>query len=294
MFKPSQPNATSPKIVVAGATGRVGSALIASLASEPLDLVALSRKPDARRLPPGVSLATVDFDAPSTLHEALRGADRFFLAHGTSSRQVANEIALIDAAVAAGVGHIVKLSTMGPPSRLHPIDWHMQIEAHLATLDVGYTVLRPSAFVDILARAGAEVADDSWGGAAGDGLINFIDTRDVADVARVALLDEAHPTAQRAYHLTGPQAVSMPQIAEELSELLGRTVKYQQRSPAEQRDKLLASGLNAFIADLLLGLDRLFYASGFGETTATVRELTGHDPRSVAGWLRENISKFRK
>jgi NAD(P)H dehydrogenase (quinone) len=294
MFKPSQPSRHRPRIAIAGATGRVGSALIASLASEPLDLVALTRNPDAGRLPPGVALAAVDFGMPSILDDALRGADRLFLAHGTSPRQVANEIALIDAAVAAGVKQIVKLSAMGPPSRLHPMDWHMQIEAHLATVDIGYTVLRPSSFVDILARAAAQVADDSWGGAAGNGVVNLIDTRDVADAARVALLDDAHPTAQRAYHLTGPRAVSMPEVAEEISKLLGRTVTYQQRSPAEQREKLLASGLNEFVADLLLGLDRLFYQSALAETTSTVKELTGHEPRSVAGWLSENISKFRK
>jgi NAD(P)H dehydrogenase (quinone) len=294
MFKPSQPKASRPRVAIAGATGRVGSALITSLVSEPLELVALTRNPDAGRLPLGVSLAAVDFDVPSTLDAALRGADRLFLAHGTSPRQVVNEIALIDAAVAAGVGQIVKLSAMGPPSRLHPMDWHMQIEAHLATVDIGYTVLRPSSFVDILARAGAQVAGDTWGGAAGDGVVNLIDTRDVADAARVALLDDAHPTAQRAYHLTGPRAVSMPEIAEEISKLLGRRVTYQERGPAEQREKLLASGLNEFVADLLLGLDRLFYQSALAETTSTVKELTGHEPRSVAGWLSENISKFRK
>lgn len=294
MLKSSRTNDSRPRIAIAGATGRVGSALIASLVSDPLELVALTRSPDAQRVPSDVSVAVVDFDVPSSLEDALRGADRLFFAHGTSPRQVANEIALIDAAVATGVGHIVKLSAMGPPSRLHPMDWHMQIEAHLATLDIGYTVLRPSTFVDILARAGAQVADDSWGGAAGAGLVNLIDTRDVADVARAALLDDAHPTAQRAYHLTGPLAVSMPEIAEEISKLLGRTVIYQQRSPAEQREKLLASGLNEFVADLLLGLDRLFHESALAETTSTVENLTGHPPRSAAGWLSENISKFRK
>jgi NAD(P)H dehydrogenase (quinone) len=294
MLKSSRTNDSRPRIAVAGATGRVGSALIASLVSEPLDLVALTRNPDAQRVPSDVSLAVVDFDVPSSLEDALRRADRLFLAHGTSPRQVDNEIALIDAAVGAGVGHIVKLSAMGPPSRLHPMDWHMQIEAHLATLDIGYTVLRPSTFVDILARAGTQVADDSWGGAAGDGLVNLIDTRDVADVARAALLDDAHPTAQRAYHLTGPRVVSMPEIAEEISKLLGRTVTYQQRSAAEQREKLLASGLNEFVADLLVGLDRLFHDSALAETTSTVENLTGHAPRSAVGWLSENISKFRK
>jgi NAD(P)H dehydrogenase (quinone) len=294
MFNPSHPNSSRPRIAVAGATGRVGFSLISKLVTEPVELVALSRAPDARNLPAGVSVATVDFDARSTLDAALRGADRLFLAHGTSPRQVANEIALIDAAVAAGVSHIVKLSAMGPPSRLHPFDWHMQVEAHLATCDVGFTVLRPSSFVDIMARAAAPIANDSWGGAAGDGLVNLIDTRDVADCAFAVLLDDAHVTSQRAYHLTGPTAVSMPKIADKISGLLGRTVTYQHRSPAEQREKLLASGLNEFVADLLLGLDRLFYESTLAETTSTVRELTGHAPRPVTDWLSHNISLFRK
>ncbi|TYL95623.1 SDR family oxidoreductase [Bradyrhizobium rifense] len=294
MFNPSEPSAARARIAVAGATGRVGSALISKLAAEPIELVALTRRSDAERLPSGVALATVDFDARSTLENALRGANRLFLAHGTSPRQVANEIALIDAAVAVGVSHIVKLSVLGPPSRLHPFDWHMQIEAHLATCDIGFTVLRPSSFVDILARAGAPIANDTWGGAAGDGLVNLIDTRDVADSAFAALLDDAHVTSQRAYHLTGPTAVSMPGIADELSRLLGRTVTYQHRSPAEQREKLLASGLTEFVADLLLGLDRAFYESTLAETTTTVRELTGHAPRPVTDWLGDNISLFRK
>jgi NAD(P)H dehydrogenase (quinone) len=294
MFNPSQPQAGTPRIAVAGATGRVGSALIAKLVTEPVELVALTRSTDAKRLPSGVSVATVDFDARSTLDDALRGADRLFLAQGTSPRQVANEIALIDAAVAAGVSHIVKLSVAGPPSRLHPFDWHMQIEAHLATCDVGFTVLRPSSFVDIMARAGTAIANDTWGGAAGDGLVNLIDTRDVADSAFTVLLDNAHVASQRAYHLTGPTAVSMPEIADEISGLLGRTVTYQHRSPAEQREKLLGSGLNEFVADLLLGLDRIFHESTLAETTSTVRELTGHAPRPVTDWLSDNIALFQK
>jgi len=294
MFNPSQRSAGRPRIAVAGATGRVGSALMSKLVAEPVELVALTRRPDAERLPSGVSLATVDFDARSTLDDALRGADRLFLAHGTSPRQVANEIALIDAAVAAGVSHIVKLSALGPPSRLHPFDWHMQIEAHLATCDVGFTVLRPSGFVEILGRAGAPIANDTWGGAAGDGLVNLIDTRDVADSAFAVLLDDAHETSQRAYHLTGPAALSMSAIADALSGLLGRAVTYQHRSPAEQREKLLASGLSEFVADLLLGLDRIFHESVLAETTSTVRELTGHAPRQVTDWLSDNIALFRK
>ena len=293
---PDHPQSTfrQSRIAVAGATGRVGSALTAGLAAAPIEVLALTRDPDGARLPPGVAAVGIEFERPASLERALDGVDRLFIAHGTSPRQVDNEIALIDAAVASGVTHIVKLSSLSPPTREHPGDWHMKIEAHLATKDVGYTVLRPSAFADILRRSGAAVADGSWGGAAGNGKTNFIDTRDVADVARVALLDAAATDMQRAWHLTGPRAWTMHEIAGELSRLLGRPVGYAERSPEQQRALLIGAGLNDFVAGLLLGLDRCFRDSALAETTSTVEQLTGHAPRSLTPWLEENIALFRR
>ncbi len=281
------------KIAVAGASGRVGSSLIASLATEPVELVALTRKPDASRFPAGVVQMAVDFDLPSSLPAALEGVDRLFLAHGSSPRQVDNEIALIDAAVAVGVSHIVKLSALGTPLQLHPFDWHARIEAHLATREVGYTLLRPTTFMDVLVRAGRPVADGTWGGAAADGKVNLIDVRDVADAARTVLLEQASTTWQRAFHLTGVRAWSMPEIAAELSGLLGRKVDYQRRSFAEQREVLLGSGSSEFVANIVVGLDKAFSQSALREDTSTVALLTGHAPRTLTAWLSENLSRFQ-
>ena len=155
-------------------------------------------------------------------------------------------------------------------------------------------LFRSSSFVDILARAGVPVAEGSWGGAAGDGRVNLIDTRDVADAARIALLDAAHMSSQRAYHLTGPGTISMPEVADELSRLLGKTVIYQHRTPDEQREVLIGSGASGLVADLLLGIDRLFRESVLAETTATFADLTGKAPRSVGAWLSEHLSAFQK
>lgn len=285
--------ARRPRIAIAGATGRVGSALTGLLASDPVDVVLLTRRPDATLLPKDANIATIDFDRPHTLQEALRGADRLFVSHGTSPQQVANEIALIDGAVAVGVRQIVKLSALGPASRLVPFAWHMQIEAHLAQQPVASTLLRPSAFADILKRAAGQIATDSWAGAAGDGRVNFIDTRDIADAARVALLQDFTPESQRAYHLTGPSAWTMRQIAEHLSILLDRTVTYNHQSREQQRAALLADGLAPLVADLLVGLDQIFRDSALEETTSTVEALTGKPPRTLQQWLVENIEIFR-
>lgn len=293
MLNNSKPNIKKPRIAIAGATGRVGATLTELLSADPIDLVALTRQPSAARLPEGVLTFEVDFKRADTLEQALSGIDRLFIAHGTSLEQVANEIALIDAAVASGVRHIVKLSALGPATRLLPIAWHMQIEAHLAQQPIASTVLRPTSFSHLLKRLGPHIAAGSWAGAAGSGRVNFIDIRDVAEVARIALLEEIEPASQRAYHLSGPRAWTMNQVAEELARLLGHPVTYVDRSPAEQREALLSAGLSPLVVDLLVGLDEMFRESTIAETTSTVEELTGKAPRSLTEWLTDNLTVFR-
>ena len=110
-----------PRIAIAGATGRVGSALTELLAADQVEVVALTRQPDKAQASRGIAVAAIDFGAPETVREALRGADRLFISQGSSPQQVANEKALIDAAVAGGVRHIVKVSAMGPATLALPL-----------------------------------------------------------------------------------------------------------------------------------------------------------------------------
>jgi len=282
------------RIAVAGATGRIGTALIAQLVEAPVEVVALTRDVNTDRLPADLRRRAVDFADQATLEGAMQGASRLFLAHGTSPQQTENEIALIDAAVRAGVSHIVKVSAMGPASKLHPFDWHMKIEAHLATYDIGYTVLRASTFVDILTRDAISVASGTWGGSSKEGRVNLVDTRDVADVAFKALLDNHHVDAQRAFHLTGPAAVTMTEIAEELTRLLDRKVTYEHRTPEAQREYLIQIGWTEMTANMRLGLERIFRESVLSETTDTYKMFTGQEPRSVANWLADNIDAFQR
>lgn len=294
MVKEHERALAKSRIAIAGATGRVGSTLTKLFASDPVEVAVLTRRPDEIVPVPGVAVAAIDFEQPDSLRDAFRGADRVFIAHGTSPQQVEHEIALIDAAVSAGVRHIVKLSVLGPPTRLAPYGWHMAIEAHLAQQPVSSTVLRPTVFVDVLKRYAGSIATNTWAGAAAGGRINFIDTRDVAKVARVALLEEIGPFSQRAYHLTSERAWTMQDIAAELSRLLNRTVVYNHRSPEEQRAALIAGGLAPGVADLLVGLDQMFRESVHGETTSTVEDLTGVAPRGLPEWIAENANVFRQ
>ncbi|MFZ2994615.1 MAG: hypothetical protein WA070_00250 [Sphingobium sp.] len=148
--------------------------------------------------------------------------------------------------------------------------------------------------MDVLTRAKAPVVDGTWGGAAGDGPVNLIDRRDVADVARIALLQERFASSQRAYHLTGPGSVTMPQVAGELSHLLGRAVTYHHRTTFDHRVHLMKAGSSEMVAELLLELDLIFKEGILSETTATVGELLGRPARSVSAWLSENLQDFTR
>ena len=171
-----------------------------------------------------------------------------------------------DAAVAVGVRHVVNLSALGPTSRLKPFAWHMKIEAHLASQPMASTVVRPPAFADILKCSGPQLAAGAGTGAAGGGHVNFINTRDIAKVVRVALFEDASPESQRACHLTGQRRWTMHEVAA-LSGWAHRLAT----SPARPR-----SG------------EAPFWQPVLGETTLTVRELTGYPPSSGGMARREH------
>jgi NAD(P)H dehydrogenase (quinone) len=285
-------------ICVVGATGRVGGRLTRRLIAAQAPVRILSRDPErATTVFNGASVDTeyLDYGDPAALRAALRGVDQVFLSHGTSATQVEDEIALIDAAAAESVDHLVKLSAAdgADGQRMIVGDWHQQIEKHIATVSLPATLLRPATFTDVLARAYSAVASGTWGGAAGAGLASLIDTRDVADVAYTVLDEGASKHAEKAYRLTGPEGVSMHDVAKRLSALLGVTVKYQERSIAEQAARLTADGLASVTVDVLLGVDESIRDGWHAEPTTAVADITGTSARPVDDWLREHVADFR-
>jgi NAD(P)H dehydrogenase (quinone) len=108
------------------------------------------------------------------------------------------------------------------------------------------------------------------------------------------LLHLAFKTRPRGFSSQCKRACTVPQIADELSKLLGHPIVYVSRSLEEERAALIANGLTPFVADLLVGLEQMFRDSVLGETTSTVQALTGEPPRTLSQWLAENIAAFRK
>jgi NAD(P)H dehydrogenase (quinone) len=281
---------------IAGATGTVGKALTRNLLDAGAHVRVVTRdKAKARALWPDdtLEIAQVDFDDPRSLEKAFAGTNQAFLATGTGPRQVRDEKALIDAAIRGGTGHLVALSVHPAPGVRNPVnDLHDEIDGYLAGQSVPATWLRPVTFIRALLPAGF-IRSGTWGGAAGSGQTAPIDTRDVAAAASAVLLEGPGRHAGRSYDLTGPAALTMPELAALLSERLGKTVHYALRTEAEQRAFLTAAKLPALTVEVLLAIDELTRRNALAKTTPGVFELTGHQPRPAGTWLDDNLSLFR-
>jgi uncharacterized protein YbjT (DUF2867 family) len=282
-------------ILVTGATGTVGSAVARELGERGLTVRAFVRDPDraAAILGGDVELAVGDFDEPASIRRALDGVDDLFLACGNVPGQVRYETAAIDAAAAAGVRRIVKLSANGAEvgSPLAFWDWQGRIEQHLAQSGVPAVVLRQANYMtNLLASAGAIAGTGMLFAPAGGARVAMIDPRDVASVAAVALSENGHDGD--VYTLSGPAALSYDEVAAALSEATGRAIRFVAVDDEAARRGMLEAGLPGFVTDFLIGLFGALRAGAHAAPTGTVRAVTGREPRSIGEFAREHAGAF--
>jgi len=285
-------------LLVTGATGRTSAGVVRHLRAAGEDVRVLVRDRDkAKRTfedPDGVEIVDGDFDDTTVLAKAFDGVDVAFLALGSSPDQVRLEKAMIDGAVKAELPHLVKLSSTAAShdSVLLVGQIHAEIEDHLAASGLSHTLLHPASFVNNLFYAASSVAaENSWTGAAPTGRVAYIDIRDLSEAVALVLRDPAR--RGRTYDLSGPDAYTFPEIAELLSRILGHEVKYVPVSPDDRRSALLDAGIPEWFAGLLLSLETSAEAGELSTLTTTLKELLGHEPRTVEEFLIENAAQFR-
>jgi uncharacterized protein YbjT (DUF2867 family) len=109
---------------------------------------------------PAMEVAVGDFDDPASIREALDGIERVFLTSGNGPDEVVQETAVIDAAAAASVQLLVKLSALGAQvgSSLPGLDWHGQIERHLKRSGLPSVVLQANLFMSNLYASASAIA----------------------------------------------------------------------------------------------------------------------------------------
>ena len=277
-------------ILVVGATGTVGAEVTRRLGAAGARPLALTHAGHDGLVPRDWSgRVSADLDRPATLDAALDGVDRLFLLTRQTSRQLAQEQAVVAAAARAGVGRVVKLSVFRADERspLQIARQHRRAERALQDSGLQHTVLRPVFFMQNLF---AMVRDGRVATAAGDGRVAMIDARDIAAAAVAALTSV--PAEGRVYTLTGPEAISFDTVADTLGQRVGRAVRHV-RVPAEAVSaRLAAAGAEAWFAKDMAALHRML-ADGYEDVvTSDVSALTGTPATTFARFAADFSTRF--
>ncbi len=157
---------------------------------------------------------------------------------------------------------------------------------HLRESGLDHTILRPTGFMqNTLAFAGSISSEGGFYAPLADARVAWVDVRDIAAVAAVALTEEGHEG--QTYEVTGPEAVSYEQVAEALSRATGKRIEHVSVPPEQLAASLRQAGLPDWYAKDMAALQEGF-AAGRGETvTDVVREVAKRDPRTLEAFARE-------
>jgi uncharacterized protein YbjT (DUF2867 family) len=281
-------------ILVTGGTGLIGGEVVRLLSQAGVPARALVRDPHGGQELPGVTRVIGDLTLPETLPSVFAGCSKLFLLTGNSENAYELQRHALAAARDAGVTQVVKLSAFGasPHSNSMIGRMHYQIETEMQKSGLAWTMLRPHHFMqNLLGQADNIVNDGVVYSSSGDGRIPFVDTRDIAAVAVVALTQPGH--TGRKYVITGGEALSYRQATAILGRAIGRPLRFIDEPFDEARARLTGAGQPAWLVDSLLAIAAYQRAGGPTETiTSVVADLTGKVPRSFAEFARDYAGAF--
>ena len=280
------------KVLITGATGNTGSGLVPKLREAGVDVRALVRdEAKAQALKDiGVEVVLGDLDRPETIAPAVEGVDKIYLLtwNGPTQEQQAKNV--INAAVKAGNTHIVRHSMWGSKkSRI--VQQGDRVDEALKSSGLPWTLLRPTFFMQNTMMAAQTIKSDGviyWD--TGDGKLGMIDVRDIVDAAYAVLTGSGYEG--KSYILTGPEAISMQDVANTFSKVLGKNVKYVNVPHEASLQSMLSMGVPEWIAreygELMEG-----FSQGFAsQVTDNVAALTGHPARSFEQFARDHLRVF--
>jgi len=283
-------------VLVTGPTGKVGRRLIPLLARRGITVRTASRSSLPERV--GIEPVRFDWTDESTYETVRKGVDAMYLVAGPVPQ--AEHAGYIRALLDGAAGQVVLLSTYGvdqaPPE--NPL---RQIELAVESSGVPYTILRPGAFMQNFSeglRWDEALADgirerDEIVGPGGDGVVSYVSSEDIAAVAAVALTEDGH--AGKAYAPLGPEPLTLTEVAEHISWIAGRPIRYVETDHTPMRDKLLAMGTPPETAEHNSRLHAFAFSSGvFGALNDDVLEVTGRPPVSFGEFAAGAAAAWRR
>lgn len=276
-------------ILVTGATGTNGQELVRQLTAVGQDVRALVRDPAkaAGLRAKNVELVAGDFDQPETLDAVLKGVDKAFLLVPVGERASTWQRALIQAAHRARLKHLVKFSAMGADAKAGAIilRMHGETDEFLRSSGVPFTILQPASFFQNMLWSAATIkTQNSFYLPFKNAPQSLVDIRDINAVAAKVLTTSEH--AGQTYVITGPEAITLQQVAETLSHSLGRTIQYVDVPLASARDGM-RKAMPEWNANAVIEL------YGVAATvTETVPKVLGRPAISFEQFVRDHLGAF--
>ncbi|SNT11117.1 Uncharacterized conserved protein YbjT, contains NAD(P)-binding and DUF2867 domains [Asanoa hainanensis] len=278
-------------ILITGANGAVSREVIRELAGKTPVRALVRDKSRATDLD-GVEYVVGDLDHPDTLGPAFAGIRTVWLLNAMGPMAPSQSMNAVWAAKQAGVKHIVRMSAIGAAfdaptrnGRLHALS-----DVELQNSGIPWTILRPSHFMQNLFGS---VGDGELNGLIGESKVGFIDIRDIAAVA-AEILQRPEPHTGKIYTLTGPESLSLYEVAEEFGRTLDRPVRYVSDSPEETLARLLAYGIDRWMSEVLAEY-RVAYGAGWGDfANDHVASVVGRQPRSLAAFARDHREQLAR
>jgi NAD(P)H dehydrogenase (quinone) len=287
----------NPRVLVMGATGQVGGALIRHLKNVPsIEIVAAARSV-SRASTLEVPVVHLDLDDIQTFAPALSHVDRLFMATGYTVDMLRQSKDLVNQAQRAGVKFIVHLGACGDDdTRVAHYGWHQFIERYIACSGIPFAHLRPEIFMQNLLGYGGERYVNAgvirhYVGAA---RLSWVDCEDVAAVAAQCLLNPARH-AGNTYRL-GYDAKTYDDIAQSMSAVLGKPFRYEPRPPLEFLTRVLALGADPAYMKCVFD-SYTDFTNGNNERADEVFDnfpaLVGRQPHMFSDFVRNHADEFR-
>lgn len=282
-------------ILLTGVTGKTGGETARQLLAKGAKLRAIVRnEAKATELKAaGVELVVGDVGDADTVRRALTGAQTAFLTLPNGKHQEAQEKQFTDLAVAAGVQHLVKMSSMEAVAHAEtPIPKaHWAVEQHIRGSRIPWTMIKPNFFMqNLLSSAAGIKANRKFSLPMGDGTTGMADIRDIAAVCVEVLTGAGH--SGQSYEITGPEVLTFHDVAARFSKVLGEKVEYVPM-PMDQFRERMKNILEPWHLNAVCELFREIAEIGLDHTTDTFRSLTGRQPRSVTQFIQDHVALFK-
>ena len=278
--------------LITGATGDVGSKVVNHLlqrGDRPRIFVRNAEKAQAL-FGHRVDIFVGDLGEPASLQSALEGVDELFLVNSGPQIPVLDELAA-KAARAAGVRHLVKLSSMDVQHGLAIGAWHELGEAAIRASGISFTFVQPTGFMsNLLAWARPIKAEGIVRASTGEGRRAFIHSEDIAAVATAALT--THEYDGDSLPITGPEALTFAEATAKIASAIGKELTFQPISDQEAGQRYSVVSGSVAETEAHVSLWRAIREGRLATVTHNVERILGRKPIPMDRWAIENVAAF--